>query len=66
MHHQSEQKMMFHLLSSIDFSEPIEKVIYNLSYDLGDFRFENKEYYEVTERLARMLWAELHFLKGKR
>lgn len=58
--HRSNQSMMLYLLSTIDFSKTWEEIEYGLGYDLGDYSFDDRQWYSKTVEIAKAMWTQLH------
>jgi hypothetical protein len=60
MTHDSAQDMMFYLLKRIDYTQTWEKIEYGLGYDLGDYSFTDRSYYDKTRLCAFQIWSVLN------
>lgn len=60
MIHKNEKAMVFHLLSGLDYSKSLDKVLSDFGYDVGDYRFENRTTVIKMKDAVKQMWLLFH------
>ncbi|PRY29769.1 hypothetical protein CLV58_12531 [Spirosoma oryzae] len=48
--------MFFHVLKRVNYDQSLEQIEYDLGYDLGDYFFKDKSWYDKVRAAAKQMW----------
>jgi len=59
----TDKDLLFNLLQGLNYRQTLDELMRDLDYTLGDYRFQNANFYQSVRNIVKHLWVDLRSLE---